>query len=218
MILISEKENKDEKYGEERRSREFTKGFKMERRKKAGLVLSGIGGTIYLLGSSVLGGSIRFSDIGFLLFILTGVISLIGMGIGVKKIKIGGKIILISIPLPLVIGFIYGTNNVYGYIMGFLLLSQPHFVFVIIGGIVCLKSSDTIIEKIPKEKLKIVFKKMRASKKGGLILSGIGGILYLINGIMLFIRGILPYYLLNIPILAVGITSLIGIGIGTRNI
>ena len=115
----------------------------MASRKKIGLILSGIGGAIYLLSGFGFYYVLRYFGIRFgsLPFIITGVISLIGTGIGVKEIKIGGIIILISIPLSFVIGFIVSPYITTQYLI-ILFFSLPHIVFVIVGGILCLKHSD----------------------------------------------------------------------------
>ena len=107
----------------------------MNSRKKASLILSVIGVFLYLL-------------IGNILF--TGVISLIGTIIGAKKIKIGGAVILISIPISIVFTLIlnfmleYIPYYTFQEISFFVLypIPYPHSVFVIIGGILCLKSFD----------------------------------------------------------------------------
>ena len=151
----------------------------MERRKKAGLVLSGIGGTIYLLGS--FNYILVYLGLGYLPFIIAGVISLTGTGIGVKYIKKGGVIILISIPLSFVIGFLFSRYFHIAYFGIFLLLSQPQFVFVIIGGILCLKSSDTRIEGIESSIIKEKDWKSVIGRVGP-ILTLVGAILFLIDG------------------------------------
>jgi len=123
----------------------------MVSRKKIGLILSGIGGAIYLLSGFGLNYVLKYFGVRFgsLPLIITGVISLIGTGVGVKKIKIGGIIILISIPLSFVIGFIVSPYITKYYLM-FLFFSLPHIVFVIVGGILCLKSSDSGIKQVAK--------------------------------------------------------------------
>ena len=121
----------------------------MASRKKIGLILSGIGGAIYLLSGFGFYTVLRYFGIRFgsLPFIITGVISLVGTGIGVKKIKIGSIIILISIPLSFVIGFIVSPYITRQYLI-ILFFSLPHIVFVIVGGILCLKSADPDIKQM----------------------------------------------------------------------
>ena len=104
------------------------------------LILSGIGGAIYLFYGLILPYYYPVKPS----VIITGVISLIGTGIGVKKIKIGGIIILISIPLSLVLGTIIYFNPYTIFLILFTLLVPwpPHSVCVIIGGILCVISSD----------------------------------------------------------------------------
>ena len=220
MILISEKENKYEKYWEERHSREITKGFKMGRRKKAGLILSGIGGTIYLLASLMGSYILTYFGGGPLPFIITGVISLTGTGIGVKNIKKGGIIILISIPLSLVIGIIFSGYFHIAYLGILLLFSQPHFVFVIIGGILCLKSSDSRIEGVDP---RITILKEEDWKsvigRAGPILTLIGAILFLIDGAfwVIMLLFIVTVNTIRFYELMCGIIGILGIYFGFKH-
>jgi len=89
-------------------------------------------------------------DVIFSLSLLfTGAISLIGIIIGVKEIKIGGAVILISIPISIVyisiLNFFleYSLYNFYDIVLFVIYpIPYPHSVFVIIGGIQCLMSFD----------------------------------------------------------------------------
>jgi len=120
------------------------------RKKKAGLILSGIGIFLYLLKGSIYIIFIYPMDVIFSLSLLfTGVISLIGIIIGVKEIKIGGAVILISIPISIVyisiLNFFleYSLYNFYDIVLFVIYpIPYPHSVFVIIGGIQCLMSFD----------------------------------------------------------------------------
>lgn len=157
MITISDKEHNFERELEERIRRFinavrrfFTwelKKKEMKSRKKAGLILSGIGNVIYLLtGFSYVffvigGGNLRLP----LLFI--GIFSLTGILIGVNDIKEGGAVILISIPLSVVYIFILNIISPYYrvydmFYIAFHPIPYPHSLFLIIGGILCLMSSD----------------------------------------------------------------------------
>ena len=160
MILISEKENSYEKEVEERLRREITEEFQTEkeRSRRGGSILSGIGGILYLIHSILLSLAFwGFNSIN-ISFLIVGIISLVGIRIGVKKRRIGGIVILISIPISIVIGLIisdipsslttlYGNDIIFIYII-YILLSIgtgiPFLpgVFVIIGGILFLISSD----------------------------------------------------------------------------
>ena len=191
----------------------------MRTRKKAGLILSGIGGIIYLFSS--FNYILIYLGIGVLPFILAGVISLIGTGIGVKNIKKGGIIILISIPISIVLGIIFNPYGFYiiGYLGVLLFFSQPQFVFVIIGGIVCLKSSDSEKERIDPDIL-ILKEKDRKSVIGrvGPILTLIGAILFLIDGGFWVIFSI-PYATINTTSfyeLMCGIMGILGIYFGFK--
>ena len=114
------------------------------RRKKIALILSGIGGILYLIGAFLI--PITMGSANILVYIIAGVISLIGTGIGVVRIKIGGVVILISIPLSIIIVILLNLEilpQIAGLIALLLYpLPFPHSVFVVIGGILCLLGSD----------------------------------------------------------------------------
>ncbi|MBY9016193.1 MAG: hypothetical protein KGD68_10915 [Candidatus Lokiarchaeota archaeon] len=127
----------------------------MNSKKKAGLILSGIGVFLYLLDGSIY--LLLLSPtmpVIFSLLLLTGAISLIGTKIGVKKIKMGGAVILLSIPISIVFisalnffleYFTYYVPYYTSYNIVLIVLYPipfPHSVFVIIGGIQCLMSFD----------------------------------------------------------------------------
>ncbi len=140
MITISEKEV------EESHRREITEDFKKKDNKDikgVGLILSCIGGILFLI--EILYIPANMPDI-ILLLMIAGIISLIGTGIGVKKIKIGGIIILISIPFSIITVALlnqWGIPQIAGNIANLLLPSPfPNSVVVIFGGILCLISSD----------------------------------------------------------------------------
>ena len=123
----------------------------MNLRKKAGLILSGIGVFLYLLSGNIYIFLLYPTPVIYSLSLLfTGAISLVGTIVGVKVIKKGGAVILISIPISivliLILNFIleYYVSYTFNEIVFFVLypIPYPHSVFVIIGGIQCLKSSD----------------------------------------------------------------------------
>ncbi len=86
--------------------------------------------------------------------LIVGAISQIGTIVAISKVKIGGVLILTSIPISLVIGVILSLFNpypyyypsFYGVVMIFQLILYPipipHSVHVIVGGILCLTGSD----------------------------------------------------------------------------
>ena len=135
---------------EERLRRAITAELKKEKmnfRKEAGLILIDIGNAIYLLT----GINFYFFSWGAgilpLPLIFIGAVSLMGTIIGVDEIKKGGTVILISIPLSIVYMFfmniIIPYYRVYDMILwAFIPFPYPHSLFLIIGGILCLMSSD----------------------------------------------------------------------------
>jgi len=123
----------------------------MNSRKKSGLILSSIGVFLYLLSSNIYIFFIYPTLVIYSLSLLfTGIISLIGIIIGLDMIKRGGAVILISIPISivsiLILNFILKDISYYTFneICFFVLypIPYPHSVFVIIGGILCVRSSD----------------------------------------------------------------------------
>ena len=140
MITISEKEV------EESHRREITEDLKKKDNKDikdVGLILSGIGGILFLIEIMFI--QTYMADI-ILLLMIAGIISLIGTGIGVKKIKIGGIIILISIPFSIITVALLNQwviPQIAGNIASLLLPTPfPNSVVLIFGGILCLISSD----------------------------------------------------------------------------
>ncbi|NHJ19683.1 MAG: hypothetical protein EAX91_01980 [Candidatus Lokiarchaeota archaeon] len=101
-------------------------------KKVAALILSGIGGGIYLF----VGIMFRvgwWSSVSPTL-IAAGIISLIGTGIGAVRIKIGGVVILLSIPLSILIGI---SGGIYSILFVLIPVPFPHSILVMIGGILC---------------------------------------------------------------------------------
>ena len=161
VIPISDKEHNHEKEVEDRLRKEITEDLKKKKlglRRKAGLILSGIGGIMYLLSGIILLITPLwhyFVGAFSIPYLITGAISLMGIIIlkGLEKIKIGGTVILISIPISIVITLIsIDYTNTYFFFdlitrLGYLLITIyplpfPSSVFVIIGGILCLLSSN----------------------------------------------------------------------------
>ena len=162
VIPISDKEHNHEKEVEERLKREITEEFlkkKLGLRRKIALILSSIGGIIYLLEGIMFCGVMFFTSstdsLMFLIsisYLIIGEISLMGTRIAAKKIKLGGRAILISIPISIFITLVtfnfYTLNSIYlFYAIVYIILPMmpipfPTSVFVIIGGIMLLLSSD----------------------------------------------------------------------------
>jgi len=155
VITISEKEHNHEKEVEERLRREIKEDFKKKKgrtRKLAGLIISGVGGLLYLINGFVYT-FIPLVFISWLIvpFSIAGVIALIGPVIGIFKVKIGGVVSLIVLPISLVIGFVLSHNVPYPYspeftviVIEYLIIPVPlpHSIHVITGGIFCLLASD----------------------------------------------------------------------------
>jgi hypothetical protein len=159
-----EKDQKYEKDVEDRIRKEIIMEKKNKggaSRKTAGLLISGVGGILYLiLGLSqikiFITSGYYSSSIG-IPALIAGIISMTGTLIGTRKTKTGGTIALTSIPISLVIGFIliipllsdyYGyyysiVPIIYSVIMPMLFpLPIPHAIHVVTGGILCMTGSD----------------------------------------------------------------------------
>ena len=154
MIRISEKENSVEKEAEDTISTEITEdkttkkgGSTVSNKKVAGLILSCIGGVIYLFEGILLQVG-WFSAVSPSL-IIAGIITLVGTGIGAFNAKIGGVVILISIPLAL----IFSLFAIYAIAFIIFPIPFPHSVLVIIGGILCVVSYETNIKVKPRSRL-----------------------------------------------------------------
>ncbi|MFX1380340.1 MAG: hypothetical protein ACFFA4_14735 [Promethearchaeota archaeon] len=120
-------------------------------RKMTGLILSGIGGLLFLVsGIIILSFSMGFYYLGIsfpISYLITGVFSLIGIIIGLKQIRLGGTVILIAMPFAIIYVLIFSFTSSY-YIIMYLLIPFwpipyfPYVVLVIIGGVLCRISSD----------------------------------------------------------------------------
>lgn len=155
MIPFSEEEHNHEKKVEERLRREIKEDFKKKTgrtRKLSGLIVSGVGGILYLINGFIYL-SIPLEFISWLIipFSIAGVISLIGLVIGIFKVKIGGVVNLLVIPISIIIGVIMSYNLPYPYLPHFtvivveyliLPIPLPHSIHVVTGGLLCLMGSD----------------------------------------------------------------------------
>ena len=115
-------------------------------KKKTGLIIGSIGGGLYLFNGII------SLYIGYILGLfstpnlIAGAISLIGTAIATKIMKIGGIIVLTTIPVTIITGIIMFPNAT---IMGiaFIVVGLPipfaPPILVIIAGIVFLKNSRT---------------------------------------------------------------------------
>ncbi len=114
--------------------------------------MSGIGAILYLIsGFFCLTMPFYFGQF-ITPYLITGVIVIIGAVIGLKRINLGGAIVLIAIPIAIIVGVIY-TLIVPSYFGLFWLIMYmfiqiqpiPYFpsaAFIIIGGILCILSTD----------------------------------------------------------------------------
>jgi len=154
---------KEQDYEEEvvervkREIKEESKKRKGRTLRSMGLIISGVGGLLYF----IMGFISLFAYMSYMWWLaipvlITGAISQTGTIVAISKVKIGGAIILTSIPVSLVIGVIlslfipnpypYYYPSFYGVVMVFQLILYPipipHSVHVIVGGILCLTGSD----------------------------------------------------------------------------
>ena len=128
----------------------------MNRRKKVGLILSGIGETLYLAEAVMYIGFSRPLSIWPFSILFIGAISVVGTIAGKDDIKFGGALILISTPFSiiytLILYDIFILNevievvryNIFPDLILFVLypIPFPHSVFLIIGLYLCLTSFD----------------------------------------------------------------------------
>jgi len=152
VILIFDIEQNGEKDVEEEFRSENTEEFTLktqETRKKlkvAGIIISVIGGILYIITVfMVLNTGFRIYPSSSLPFLVAGIITLAGTIIGVKDIKIGSMIILLSLPATFIIGLIYIPyldSYLFLIIYVFVPFPLPHSIFVINGGIMCFLSTD----------------------------------------------------------------------------
>jgi len=145
----------------ERLKREIIAEIKAKKgggRRLVGLIISGVGGLIYLFYGLFLllvnYGYLPMIMRGATPMIIAGVVAVIGTIVGINKIKAGGGVILTAIPAAIVFGvimnfmmnFIIGGYYYYTlfYVFQYILLPFPfpHSIHVIVGGILCLTASD----------------------------------------------------------------------------
>ena len=155
MIEISNAESNHEKELEERLRSAIREEFqkkKMLNRKIAGLILSGIGAILYLIGGFICLGLPYYFGSLITPYLIMGVIGIIGTVIGLKKIKLGGAIVLIAIPLAFIVAYIstllvpyffgLGGTVFYFFLPYYPIPFFPSVALVIIGGILCVLSTD----------------------------------------------------------------------------
>jgi hypothetical protein len=160
-----EEDQSYEKQVEERIRREIKAEIKREikeelhekkgkSRKTAGIIISGVGAALYLIFGYfflIVSYGSGYMFISSLSLLIAGGISLGGVILALFKVKIGGIITLISVPIALVIGImlVLIEGDYYYYyqwlnVLQFILfpLPIPHSAHVIAGGIICLTATD----------------------------------------------------------------------------
>jgi hypothetical protein len=153
--MIEEVQDKDRAVVEmaKREIREELKTKKGKSRRIVGLITSGVGGALYL----ILGIMFFITGMGYYLWyyvplLIAGGISQTGTIVAVYKVKVGGSLLLTSLPVSIVFGIILAMVQPYYYyspyavitVFQFILLPFPfpHSAHVIAGGILCLLASD----------------------------------------------------------------------------
>ena len=139
-----------------REIQEELKEKKGKSRKSAGVIIAGVGAVLYLLPGffflipALIGASSSYMFNYGITNLIAGGISLAGVIVGMYKVKIGGTITLISIPIAIVVGILLtlGETSYYYYQWIYVLqyvvfpLPIPHSAHVIAGGIICLVATD----------------------------------------------------------------------------
>ena len=157
-----EKEQDHEKEIVERVKREIIEERKKKKGKSlklVGLIISGVGGLLYLISGLIF----LFTSIGYyynlwisITLFIAGAISQTGTIVAISKVKIGGAILLTSIPIAFVIGIILSFAQPYYYpyynvlyVFQYILfpLPLPHSAHVIAGAILCLIASDNEVRE-----------------------------------------------------------------------
>ncbi len=157
-----EKEQDYEKEIVERVKREIIEEKKKKKGKSlklVGLIISGVGGLLYLISGLIF----LFTSIGYyynlwisITLFIAGAISQTGTIVAISKVKIGGAILLTSIPIAFVIGIILSFAQPYYYpyynvlyVFQYILfpLPLPHSAHVIAGAILCLIASDNEVRE-----------------------------------------------------------------------
>ena len=140
----------------ERAKREIREELKTKKRKSrriVGLITSGVGGALYLiLGFMYLIMNVGYYSWYYIPLLIAGAISQTGTIVAMYKVKIGGALLLASLPVSIVFGIILTMIQPYYYytlyavitVFQFILLPFPipHSAHVIAGGILCLLASD----------------------------------------------------------------------------
>jgi hypothetical protein len=147
VVSIIKEENSHKKDHNEAKARS---AIIVPNKKATAIILSAIGGGIYLF-TGIGFYSITWLRLNSFVLLSTGIVSLLGAGIGIEKIKLGGWIVFLSIPFSILIGTLYvliNHDSIYGaiYCIPFLLypLPFPHSLFAIPGGILGIVSSDKL--------------------------------------------------------------------------
>ena len=157
-----EKEQDYEKEIVERVKREIIEEKKKKKGKSlklVGLIISGVGGLLYLVQGLIF----LFTSMGYyynlwriIPLFIAGAISQTGTIVAISKVKIGGAILLTSIPIAFVIGIILSFAQPYYYpyynvlyVFQYILfpLPLPHSAHVIAGAILCLIASDNEVRE-----------------------------------------------------------------------
>ncbi|NHJ19680.1 MAG: hypothetical protein EAX91_01965 [Candidatus Lokiarchaeota archaeon] len=159
-----EKEPFSEKQADEKLRSEIKEEIKREMReeqrvksgksrKTAGVIISGVGAILYLIFGFfllILGSGMGIMRNIAIMMLIAGGISITGVIVAMYKVKIGGIITLISIPIAIVIGIILQFTELHYYyyyywlyLLEYMLAYTPYaYLHVIPGGIICLTAND----------------------------------------------------------------------------
>ncbi|NHJ19682.1 MAG: hypothetical protein EAX91_01975 [Candidatus Lokiarchaeota archaeon] len=147
---VKEKPRNEIKEEIKREMRDGQREKKGESRKTAGIIISGVGAVLYL------GFGFLFLTLDFgysylrsfpLTLVVIGGISMTGVIVALSKVKIGGIITLISLPIAFVIGiamepYYYTYYSTYPLLYMLIYGTPFGYLHVIPGGIICLTASD----------------------------------------------------------------------------
>lgn len=132
--------------------REELKTKKGKSRRIVGLITSGVGGALYLILGLIYLATMSYYSWYYVPLLIAGAISQTGTIVAIFKVKVGGALLLTSLPISIVFGIILTMVQPYYYysplavmiVFQFILfpLPIPHSAHVIAGGILCLLASD----------------------------------------------------------------------------